>query len=53
MQEQYDDLLRIAKRLAVAASGEMHPDWYEGIGEDAKLELVGFLAQYEREDSHV
>jgi hypothetical protein len=45
--EKYTDLLRIAKRMAVALSGEMHPDWYEGMGEDAKIELTQFLSEFE------
>jgi hypothetical protein len=39
----YEDLLTIAKRLAIAASGKMHPDWYEGIGQDGVQELEDFL----------
>ena len=42
-QTRYDELLVIAQRLAIAASGEMHPDWYEGIGQDAVAELEQHL----------
>lgn len=41
------ELLRAAKRIVIGVVGQNHPDWYEGIFEDAYEELVNAIDKAE------